>query len=79
MLGLLNAKSPRLLCGMKVIPFVIAPSHMFSRPLTPNSVADANAITSSEITNEDEAAIRMILQVTFKPYSFIFIECFNEI
>ncbi len=79
MLGLLNAKSPRLLCGIKVIPFVIASSHMFSQLLTPNSVANANAITSSEITNEDEATIRVILDVTFNPYSFIFIECFDEI
>jgi hypothetical protein len=52
---------------------------MFFQPATPNPIANVNAIATTIISNKNETAANMILQVPFDPNPLILIERLNKI
>lgn len=78
-LRLFEDESACLLTGIKIVPLIFATRYMFMKRPAPHFIADVHAEITTIITNENEASVRMILQVAVDPNAFIFIQGFNEI
>ena len=75
----LEDETPSLLTRVKIVPLILAASGIPVAFRVPDLIAYVHAVIASVEPYEDEAPVRMIIQSTINPYSFILIKCLDEI